>query len=177
MALPVIVAGAARGLAAAGRGLAKGAQGVGRRTGEAAKKRPPIERPPVKAAEVPREEAPEEATRKTSVLLSPEGILMMSVGGMLDILSIIGAILIIAFGTGLLFSKIVYIVGLIIVGSWVFFRSGALPGKGKMRKKMVRGLTKFLKRQWPKLAGKAVPVVGDCLPLWTWTVYSELTSG
>ncbi len=177
MALPVIVAGAARGLAATGRGLAKGARGVGRRVGEAARKRPPIERPPVKAAEVPREEAPEEATRKISALLSPEGILMMSVGGMLDILSIIGAILIIAFGTGLLFAKIVYIVGLIIVGSWAFFRSGTLPGKGKMRKKMVRGLTNFLRRQWPKLAGKAVPAVGDCLPLWTWMVYSELTSG
>lgn len=101
---------------------------------------------------------------------------MMSAGGMLDILSIIGAILIIAFGVGLLFAKIVYIVGLIFVGGWAFFRSGTLPGKGKMRKKMVRGLTKFLKRQWPKLAGKAVPAVGDCLPLWTWMVYSELTS-
>jgi len=174
MALPVIVAGAARGLAAAGRGLAKGARGAGRRIGRAARRRPSRAAPPAKAEE----EAPEdEATRKLSVLLSPEGVLMMSVGGMLDILSIIGAILIIAFGTGLLFAKIVYIVGFIIVGSWIFFRSGALPGKGKMRKKMVRGLTKFLKRQWPKLAGKAVPVVGDCLPLWTWMIYSELTSG
>ena len=175
MALPAIVAGAAKGLAAAGRGLAKGTQGVGKRMGEAARKRPPIERPPVKAAEAPREEAPDETTRKVSALISTGG-LMIFVGGMLDIFSIIGAILIIAFGTGLLFAKIVYVVGLIIVGTWAFFRSGTLPGKGKMRKKMVRGLLNFLKRQWPKLAGKAVPAVGDCLPLWTWTIYSELTS-
>lgn len=177
MALPAVVAGAARGLAGAGRGLTKGARGAGRRMGEAARKRPPVEKPPVKAPEVSKEEVPEETTRKTSALLSPEGILMMSVGGMLDILSIIGAILILAFGIGLLFAKVVYIVGLIIIGSWAFFRSGTLPGEGKMRKKMVRGFTSFLKRQWPKLAGKAVPAVGDALPLWTWTVYSELTSG
>ena len=177
MALPVIVAGAAKGLATTGQRLAKGARGVGKRAGEAARKRPPIEGPPVKAAEVPKEETPEEeATRKISALLSPEGVLMMSVGVLLDILSIIGAILIIAFGVGLVFAKVVYIVGFIIIGSWAFFRSGTLPIKGKERKKMVRGLANFLKRQWPKLAGKVVPVVGDCLPLWTWMVYSELTS-
>jgi hypothetical protein len=171
MALPAIVAGA-------GRGLAKGARGAKRRIGEAARKRPPAERPPVEAPEVPREEVPgEETTRKLSVLLSTEGVLMMSVGGILDIFSIIGAILILAFGIGLVFAKIVYIVGFIIIGSWVLFRSGTLPGEGKMRKKMVRGFTSFLKRQWPKLAGKAVPAVGDVLPLWTWIVYSELTSG
>ncbi len=177
MPLPAIAAGAAKGLATAGRGLAKGARGIRK----VAKKRPPAV-PPTKAAEVEKEETPEEeATRKISALLSPEGILMMSVGGMLDILSIIGAILIIAFGAGLLFAKIVYIVGLIFVGSWAFFRSGTLPARGKTKgligKKGGRTLMRFLRRQWPKLAGKAVPAVGDALPLWTWTVYSELTSG
>ncbi|GAH79850.1 unnamed protein product, partial [marine sediment metagenome] len=147
MALPAIAAGAARGLATAGRGLVKGARGVGRRAGEAARRRPSIAAPPAKAEE----EAPEdEATRKISILLSPEGILMMSVGGMLDILSIIGAILIIAFGAGLLFAKIVYIVGLIFVGSWAFFRSGALPARGKTKgligKRGGRTLMRFLRR-------------------------------
>jgi hypothetical protein len=179
MALPAITAGAARGLDT-GRRLTKGAGRVGRRAAEEIKKGPPVERPPVKAAEAPGEEAPDETTRKVSALISPEGVMMMSVGGMLDILSIIGAILILALGTGLLFAKIVYIVGLIIVGSWAFFRSGALPTRGKTKglvgKKGGRTLTRFLKRQWPKLAGKAVPAVGDALPLWTWTVYSELTS-
>lgn len=192
MALPVIVAGAARGLAAAGRGLAKGARGVGRRAGRAARRRPPAERSPVKAAEVPREEAPEETTRKLSVLLSPEGILMLSVGGMLDILSIIGAILIIAFGAGLLFAKIVYIVGLIFVGGWAFFRSGKLPAGGNginILDQLFGGFKffdqffkrfgisgRFFKRHWLKLAGKSIPVIGDVLPLWTWTIYSELTN-
>ena len=154
MPLPAIAAGAARGLATAGRGLAKSA---------------PEEE----------EEAPEEKKDKTSTLLSPEGILMMFVGGILDILSIIGAILILALGAGLLFAKIVYIVGLIIVGSWAFFRSGTLPaGKqgGLAGKKGGRTLLRFLRRQWPKLAGKVVPAIGDALPLWTWTIYSELTA-
>jgi hypothetical protein len=170
MPLPAVAAGAARGLATAGRGLAKGAQ-------EAAKRKPLVERGLVKAAEVPGEEAPDEATRKASALISVEGISMMLLGGMLDIFSIIGAILIIVFGVGLLFAKIIYIVGLFLVSTWVFVRSGAIAGKGKMRKKIVKGLLNFFKRQWPKLAGKAVPAVGDALPLWTWTIYSELTSG
>ena len=175
MALPAIVAGAARGLAGAGRGLAKGARGAGRRISKATRKRPPTKRPPLEVPETPEEEAPEEeAKRKLSVLLSPEGVLMMSVGGILDIFSIIGAILILAFGIGLVFAKIVYVVGLIIVGSWAFFRSGSFPAGGK---KGGRTLMRFLMRQWPKLAGKAVPAVGDVLPLWTWTVYSELISG
>lgn len=97
---------------------------------------------------------------------------MLFVGGILDILSIIGAILILAFGVGLLFAKIVYIVGLIIVGAWAFFRSGTVV----TGKKGGRALTNFLKRQWPKLTGKVVPAIGDALPLWTWTIYSELTS-
>lgn len=126
---------------------------------------------------------------------------MLFVGGLLDILSIIGAILILAFGFGLLFAKIVYIVGLIIVGSWAFFRSGKLPtretgklpvgGKGinifdllfggfKFFGQFFKGFGipagRFLKRHWLKLAGKAIPAIGDVLPLWTYTVYSELTS-
>lgn len=144
------------------------------------------------------EESPEEKKDKTSTLLSPEGLLMLSVGGILDILSIIGAILILAFGFGLLFAKIVYIVGWVIVGAWAFFRSGKLPvgktgklpvgGKGTSVLDQLFGGFKFFgqflkgfgairlfgKRQWPKLLIKAIPFFGDIFPFWTWTIISEI---
>ncbi len=167
MALPAIAAQAAQ---------------VGGKAAQALKKAPPVGGKAAEEEEAPEEgEEREESTAKMSALLSPEGILMMSVGGLLDILSIIAAILILAFGVGLLFAKIIYIVGLIFVGTWAFFRSGKLPAGGKEKglvgKKGGRTLLRFLKRQWPKLAGKAIPAIGDALPLWTWTVFSELTNG
>lgn len=122
------------------------------------------------------EEETEQETEKMGALFSPEGVLMLSLAIILDGLSLFCVFLILLFGTGLFFAKIVYIFGLIFIGGWAFIRSGTLPGKGKVRKKMVRGLTNFLKRHWKKLAGKLVPAVGDALPLWTWTVYSELRS-
>ena len=160
MAIPVIVAGATKGIKVVDKGL-KGSKKI-RKAAKIAKT----------AKDISSYDTSNEDKR--SILTSPEGVVMMSIGIMLDLLCIICVILIIFFGIGLLFAKIVYIAGLIIVGSWAFFRSGSLPIKGK--KETARGLIGFLKRQWPKLAGKAIPAVGDALPLWTWTVYSELTN-
>lgn len=184
MALPAIAAAAARGTAVIGRGLGRVGRALPGMKGPGPQ---PEEGAPAEAEEEEEEEEEEEtpgeaAARKTSAITSPEGVLMLFVGGLLDILSIIGAILILAFGVGLIFAKIVYIVGLVIVGAWAFFRSGALPampgkkGKGKIEKKAGRTFMNFLKRQWPKLGGKVIPAIGDALPLWTWTIYSELTS-
>ena len=170
MALPALPAIAAKAAQAGGKAA------------QAFKKAPPIGGKAAEEEERPEEgEEREESTAKMSALLSPEGIFMMSLGGQLDILSIIAAILILVFGTGLLLAKIIYFVGLIFVGLWAFFRSGKLPagwqkGKGFMAKGL-KSLGLILKRQWPKLAGKAIPGIGDALPLWTWTIYSELTSG
>ena len=108
-------------------------------------------------------------------LLSPEGVMMLFIAGLLDFLSIVSAILILAFGLGLLLGRIVYIFGFILIGGWQFFRSGTLPGKkGKGMASSL--LKKFLKKHWKKLAAKVIPVIGDLIPLWTITVYSELKS-
>jgi len=112
---------------------------------------------------------------KTGALFSPEGIIMMAVAILLDSASIICVFLILVFGIGFLLAKIVYIFGLIITTVWIFFRSGALPGKEKTGEKIKKGLVDFFKKNWKKLAGKAVPAIGDALPIWTWTIYSELT--
>lgn len=139
---------------------------------------------PEKEIEKPKKETtrPEEETKrgfkKMGALFSPEGVLMMSLAIILDGLSIVCVFLILLFGVGLLFAKIVYIFGLVTISGWAFLRSGFMPAAGNPnpRKKMIRGLTNFLKRHWKKLAGKVIPAIGDALPLWTWTVYSELTS-
>ena len=123
------------------------------------------------------EEKTEQEIERMGALFSPEGVFLLSLAIILDFLTAVCVVLIWLFGVGLLFAKIVYIIGLIFIGGWVFIRSGFLPGKGKIRKKMLRGLTNFLKRQWKKLAVRAIPGVGDVLPgIWTWTVYSELRS-
>jgi len=105
--------------------------------------------------------------QKTS-MLSPEAILMMSVGIILDFLSSICAILIIALGAGLLLSKIVYLAGFIIVSVWSFFRGGGIK-RGK-------GLSNFFKKYGINLAEKTLPVWGDFKPLWTITIFLELKS-
>lgn len=113
-------------------------------------------------------------TRSNS-LLSPEGIVMMIIGITLDFASLICVFLILVFGIGLVLAKIVYLFGLIIISVWMLFRSGTLPEKGKLEEKMKKGLVDFFKKNWKNLAGKAVPAIGDAIPIWTWTVYSELT--
>jgi len=118
----------------------------------------------------------EPGEQKTS-LLSPEAVLMLSAGIMLDFLSIICAILYALLGAGLILSKIVYIIGFIIVTIWSIFRgSGIQQGKGKMSKQESKGFGNFLKKYKKNLVLKAVPIVGDIVPFWTITIYTELKS-
>lgn len=117
-----------------------------------------------------------QSSEKTS-LLSPEGILMMTIGITLDALSVICAVLILAFGIGLILSKIVYAFGFIIVFAWSMFRGGGIQqGKGGINKQASKGLDSFLKKYKKNLITKAIPAIGDVLPIWTLTIYTELKS-
>ncbi len=124
----------------------------------------------------------EESTEQTqspgkTSLFSPEAIVMMTIGITLDFLSIICAILILAFGIGLILSKIVYAIGFIIVIAWSMFRGGGIQqGKGKIKKQMSKGIDDFLKKYKKNLVVKLIPAIGDVLPLWTFTIYTELKS-
>ena len=177
MALPAVVAGAAGALKGGTAALGRGATQIGKGIGQGRGLRGIGPSP---AGEMPAEEGEEEtpaeaANRKFKAIFSAEGIIMLFIGGLLDILCIVCVILILAFGMGLLFAKILYIVGLIITCTWSFFRSGT-TSTVSTTKKTGQKLLGFLKRQWKKLAGKAIPAIGDALPLWTWTIYSELTA-
>lgn len=152
MALPVIIA-------AAGRALPKIAQGAGKFL--------------KKGGGVPSPDATEDKERTTSNMFTPGGVIMLSIGLLLDFLTGVSAILIIVFGVGLLFAKIVYFIGLVITTLWALSRSGV--SQIKKGGKAVNPLMGFLKRQWKKLVFRAVPGIGDAVPfMWTYTVYSEL---
>ncbi len=107
-------------------------------------------------------------------MLSPVALLMMTIGIILDFLSIICGILILAFGIGLILSKIVYVIGFIIVTTWSIFRGGGIQrdkkGKGK------GSVGGFLKKYKKNLSSKAIPGIGDFIPYWTITIYKELKS-
>ncbi len=152
MALPVIAA-------AAGRALPKIAQGAGRFL--------------KKGGGMPSPGAAEDKEKTADSIFTPGGVVMLAVAALLDFLTMICAILIIVFGVGLILAKIVYFTGLAIISIWTLSRGGALPIK-KGGKEM-NPLMVFLKRQWKKLAFRAIPGLGDAIPgMFLWTVYSEL---
>lgn len=109
-----------------------------------------------------------------TALLSPMGVMMLAIAVFLDLLSIICVILILAFGIGIVLAKIVYIVGCVIIFGWQLVNSGTISKQKNKRQAGVKLMKKFFKKQWKKMAAKAVPAIGDALPLWTWIVYSEL---
>ena len=110
---------------------------------------------------------------KDKSLYSPQALVMLTRGIMLDIASIICVVLIAAAGIGLILAKIVYVIGLVIVTTWVFIRSGQLSGVAEDKFSSV--IQRLMKKQGKKIAFKAVPIAGDALPIWTITIYSEIT--
>ena len=135
------------------------------------------------------EESPEEETGETAVdedeetaeedqgaggignLLSPEGFVMMSVATTIDLISII-----IVF-VGLDDFGITDTIGIIIIGSWMFFKSGTMPEKPQRPGKPevpTKGGGKILKRFALTGVAELVPYLG-VIPWWTISVYQTLT--
>ena len=106
-------------------------------------------------------EGVEEKKEKSSIF-SPRGFILISIGLLLDFLCIICVILVLAFGVGILLAKIVYVVGTVFFAVLSMFNKEEDP------------LLRFFKKQWKKLAVKAIPVVGDAIPIWTITALSML---
>jgi len=174
MALPAVAAGVAKGLKTTGKGLKK----VGKRVGKETRKRPPDRRSP-QAAPV-REEAPEdEATRKFSALVSPEGVAMISIAGILDLVGVICLVLNIFFGVGEILSWISDGVGIIFISGWMLFRSRRVEVPERVKRRTERGLRKLFRGKWKKfltpILGEVAPLVG-AFPFWSLAVYYELTS-
>lgn len=107
MALPAVAGAAARVLAGAGRGLARGARAIPRRFGAQLVK------------ETPEDSKPDR--------LSAEGIIWLLIAGLFDGANIIFAILDIVFGIGTVLAIIANFIAMLLVGSWLYFRTGQLP--------------------------------------------------
>ena len=99
-------------------------------------------------------------------LTSPEGILMLCVAAILDGLGFIIFIL----GTWFAIDDygMLDIPGIIIIGSWMYFRKGAGGAKEAAKK----GLKRFL----IALGIEAIPFLGNACPSWTIIVWKELKS-
>ena len=129
-------------------------------------------------------ETPEDVgTKKFTAIISPEGVAMLSLAGILDIIGIICCIFDIFFGVGEIPSWISDGVGIIFISSWMWFRSGRVVIPERAKERADRGLTRVLRKLFrgkfkkflTPIIGEVAPVVG-VLPFWTLCVYYELTS-
>ncbi|MDO8470979.1 MAG: hypothetical protein Q7S63_03395 [bacterium] len=95
-------------------------------------------------------------------ILTPEGIIMLFIAGIIDVLSIIPGV-----------NVVTDITGICVVGLWLLVRGKRPQQLGKGGKPMVRNF-KWLGRIGTFL-GEFIPGV-SALPLWTMLVYFELKS-
>jgi len=97
-------------------------------------------------------------------LTGPEGVLMFCVAGILDG---IGFILFLLFWLGIDDYGILDVLGMIIIGGWMFVRGG-----GANKNIIKRGLRRFGFAAVVELA----PFLGGIAPSWTILVWKELKS-
>ena len=111
----------------------------------------------------------ETETNSMGAMLSPMGIMMLLIAGVLDLLLVISAVLIPLFGVGVVFGKIVNGIAVVIIGVWQLANTGTVSTKKERRGVGWSLVKKFLKNHWKKLGLSVIHV-----PTYTWTVYSEL---
>ena len=96
-------------------------------------------------------------------VLSPEGVAMLSVALLLDLVPPVFVLALdIFFGVGEFISWPIDIFGTIILGGWMWARGGKMAFGKKMER--------FLKRRGPFILAEYIPVVG-ALPFWTINVF------
>jgi len=112
-------------------------------------------------------------TQKMGAFFSPEALIMFMIAGLLDLAGLIIFILSL-FGVGIAISFIPDIIGLVFLGSLMYFRAGHVTiskSGGKIIKKSGR---KILKRLGLSFMGELIPFFGDIAFCWTLAVYFEL---
>lgn len=129
-----------------------------------------------------------------SDILNPEGVLMLFLAGMLDLIGIICLILDAVFSIGEILSPIPDFIGICFFGIWIFMRSQGektkkesmkeVSGAAAEHKKRVAKTKKIFQKGTKKASkkglkfvlamfGELIPFLG-ALPFWTIFVYSEL---
>jgi len=108
--------------------------------------------------------------------------MMLFIAGIFDLVGYISIGFYLLFGFGLVLGRVASIAGFIIIGTWMFFRSGSLPtpksknsqgAASKLGKKLGK---KIFKKHWKKITLEAIPGIGDAMPSLVWMVWSELNS-
>lgn len=130
-------------------------------------------------AEEPTSEEPTEeeietiGIKKMGALFSPEALVMFIAAGSLDLIGLI--LLILDFiGIGLALSFIPDIIGIIVIGSWMYFRSGHITISRRAGKTIKKTGRKIFKRLGLAFLGELIPFFGDVAFCWLLVVYFEL---
>ena len=111
--------------------------------------------------------------KKMGAFFSPEALIIFMVAGFLDLIGLI--LLILDFiGIGLALSFIPDIIGIIIIGGWMYFRSGHITISRKAGKTVKTTGRKVLKRLGLAFLGELIPVFGDVAFCWLLVIYFEL---
>lgn len=120
-----------------------------------------------------KESSREKGGRNFGSLSSPEGTLMMLAALLLDC---IGVFLLIF---GLDDFGIADVFGIILIGGWMYSRSGVIRAPQKAQKKAGGWLRKLFRGKWKKyltpFIGEIIPYFGGIAFCWTLAVYYELT--
>ena len=111
--------------------------------------------------------------KKMGALFSPEALVMFIAAGSLDLIGLI--LLILDFiGIGLALSFIPDIIGIIVIGSWMYFRSGHITISRRAGKTIKKTGRKIFKRLGLAFLGELIPLFGDVAFCWLLVVYFEL---
>ena len=108
----------------------------------------------------------------TARVITPEGLIMLTLGAGLDGAGLALIALDAAFGIGLAFGPVITLAGYATIGIWQMSRG---MGSDKGGKLLSDNLLRFLKKQGWKMGLEAVPFL-DALPMFTSMIYSELNS-
>lgn len=119
----------------------------------------------------------EKATEKSATdgmgFFSPIAIIMFLIAGLLDATGLIFLILSF-FGIGIALSYIPDIIGLVFLGSLMYFTTGSMTTTKGAQKTIKKATTKLLKRLGLAFLGEIIPFFGDIAPCWILAVYFHL---
>lgn len=114
---------------------------------------------------------------KTGIFFSPVGIAMMTLATICDVSELIVE-LIPVIGQAL--SIAIDFIALILIGGWMYFKSGEVSVPKKTAGKIGK-MTKWTKRlKWLRplcIVAEMIPIVSSIFPLWIVAVYFELKHG
>ncbi len=114
---------------------------------------------------------------KTGIFFSPVGVAMMSLAVICDVGELVVELIPVV---GQALSIAIDFIALILIGGWMYFKSGEVSVPKKTAGKIGK-MTKWTKRlKWLRpvcLVIEMIPIASSILPLWIVAVYFELKYG